>query len=106
VGARPAVGIATGAAPDVVFQAVNASVQRHETTYYPRSILRMTATTKQPFGRGLYLALKGTDLLLYSDAGKELVAYPPDTQVFRNAAGAVTYLRMNGSGEPRQLGGR
>jgi uncharacterized protein RhaS with RHS repeats len=98
------VSVPADASLEVILRSIADSVQRHETTYFPRAVIRLAEGQKQSFGERTYLALKGRDLILYSREGKELVQYPPDTQVWRDLLGQAALLYFPGLGEPRVLG--
>jgi hypothetical protein len=87
----------------MIRQAVLASVRRHEATHYPRALMRLAEGQKLSFGPGTYLGLRGRDLMLHSQAGQELVLFPPGTEIWRNLQGQPYILRLTGSGEPRVL---
>jgi hypothetical protein len=100
----PRLSMPAGASPEIIRQALTDSIQRHETIHFPKAVIRLAEGQKQRFGERTYLALKGRDLILYSREGKELVQYPPDTQVWKNLLGQAALLYFPGLGEPRVLG--
>jgi hypothetical protein len=90
-----------GASADRLRQMVIESAGRHETTYFARAEVRLSPGERLSWGTGPYLAMRGSQLALYSGSGKLLAEHPTGTRVLKTPHGEVFGLHFPASGEPR-----
>jgi hypothetical protein len=90
-----------GASAERLRQMVVESAARHETTYFARAEVRLSPGERLSWGTGPYLAMRGSQLALYSGSGKLLAEHPTGTRVLKTPNGEVFGLHFPASGEPR-----